>query len=190
MDVMVILITGGSGSGKSVLAERLADVLQQDGKKYYIATMHASGPEGLIRVERHRRQREGKGFMTLEQETDLGKLCPALEQDSLCLLECLSNLAANEMFAKGVRTAAEVVDKTGRELERLFAAAGHVIVVSCDVFEGGMGYDGCTPEYIEALGRIQEQVARRADLVVEVAAAQPIVWKWQKLWKQVTSCQS
>lgn len=190
MDVMVILITGGSGSGKSAMAERLADVLGQDGKKYYIATMHVSGPEGLAKVERHRRQREGKGFMTLEQETDLGKLCPALEQDSLCLLECLSNLTANEMFTDGAQTAVNVAEKTGRELELLFDTVKQVIVVSCDVFEGGMGYDGCTPEYIEALGRIQEETARRADLVVEVVAAQPIVWKGQKLWKQVTSCQS
>lgn len=190
MNGMVILITGGSGSGKSALAERLVGVLQQDGKKYYIATMHVAGEEGLSRVEKHRRQRAGKDFLTLEQETDIGRLCAALEQDSLCLLECLSNLAANEMFANGARTAAEVVDKTGRELERLFAAAAHVIVVSCDVFEGGAGYDGGTPEYIEALGRLQEQIARRADIVVEVLTAQPIVWKGQKLWKQVAPCQS
>ena len=65
---MLAVITGGSGSGKSEYAERVATSLaKRDGLPlYYIATMRPFGEEGKRRVERHRKLRAGKGFETIE----------------------------------------------------------------------------------------------------------------------------
>lgn len=89
------LIIGDSGSGKSAIAETLI-VSYGASRRYYIATMSASDAESQRRIARHRRMRDGKGFETLECPTDLATAVPDAAGD--ILLECLSNLVANEMF--------------------------------------------------------------------------------------------
>ena len=66
---MLILVTGGSGSGKSEYAEGIAvSLAEREGLPlYYIAAMKPYGEEGKRRVERHRRLRAGKGFQTVER---------------------------------------------------------------------------------------------------------------------------
>ena len=61
---MLIIITGVSGSGKSEYAEQICCRLAGDNKKYYVATMQPFGEEGRIRIEKHKRQREGKVLPT------------------------------------------------------------------------------------------------------------------------------
>ena len=64
---MIILVTGGSGCGKSTWAEKLVQSLPS-GKRVYIATMQVYDRESEIRVQRHRAQRAGLGFRTVECE--------------------------------------------------------------------------------------------------------------------------
>ena len=92
---MITLVTGGSGSGKSEYAEGL--LLEcEDCARYYIATMEAWGEEGRRRVERHKRLRRGKGFITIEQPREVGSLSfPEKAEGCAAILECVSNLAAN-----------------------------------------------------------------------------------------------
>ena len=98
---MFTLVTGGSGSGKSEYAEALAAGCSCK-NRWYLATMEVYGAEGRRKVERHRRQREGKGFETLECPRGLKNIrIPGDPQDTAILLECVSNLAANEMFGAG-----------------------------------------------------------------------------------------
>lgn len=70
---MVILIIGGSGSGKSAYAEKRTEELAgKGGGKYYLATMAVRDEEMKRKVARHRRIRAGKGWYTLEYPTDAG----------------------------------------------------------------------------------------------------------------------
>ena len=96
----MILVIGGSGSGKSAYAEKVALECQKEKRHFYLATMHVFGEEGQKKVERHKRMRAGKGFVTIEQPTDIMQCLPALREagGGVVLLECMSNLAANEMF--------------------------------------------------------------------------------------------
>ena len=171
----IALITGGSGSGKSAFAENL--VLKQPAEnRYYLATMQVYGSEGRERVMRHRQLRHGKGFETLEYPTDVADCIGKIHQPTaaVVLLECMSNLVANEMFTEtGTIQQELVIQKITRHLWKLFDAACHVIVVTNNVFEDGMIYDDSTMEYIEALGRINERLAAEADEVVEVVAGIP-----------------
>ena len=73
---MITLITGGSGSGKSAYAEKyICHVSNEKGykEKYYIATMQVFDDEGQRKIDRHRRLRAGKGFITIEQPRDIKK---------------------------------------------------------------------------------------------------------------------
>ena len=58
---MLILVSGGSASGKSEFAESLVTSSGLE-KRIYLATMQVWDAESVRRVERHRQMRAGKGF--------------------------------------------------------------------------------------------------------------------------------
>lgn len=181
---MMILVIGGSGSGKSSYAEDLVLALskKQNLRKYYIAAMQVSDSEARKKVENHRRMRSGKGFFTVEQQTDVDKALEKMETGGrIALVECISNLAANEMFSGEVpQTAEQVAGKIIKEMKALKAGLTHLVIVSNNLFEDGSVYDEATMEYIRAMGRVNRQLADMADRVEEVAAGIPIAIKGEK----------
>ena len=62
---MIVVVIGGSGSGKSAYAEKCLLAMEAE-KKHYIATMRVFDEEGEKRVEKHRTMRREKGFLTIE----------------------------------------------------------------------------------------------------------------------------
>lgn len=167
---MFHVITGGSGSGKSEYAE--SQVLAAgEGTRIYVATMIPYGEEGRQRVERHRKLRAQKQFRTVECYTKLAEL--VLPQDGIVLLECMSNLTANEMYEPDgahERTVEEVL----RGIDRLRVQVKHLFVVTNEVFSDGITYDEETMRYIAYLGEINCGLARRADEVMEVVYGIPV----------------
>ena len=95
---MLVVVTGGSGSGKSAFAEETV-LSFGEARRIYIATMQAFDEESHRRIRRHRHMRAGKGFETIERYTELDELL--IPKDCVVLLECMSNLVANEMFREG-----------------------------------------------------------------------------------------
>lgn len=179
---MVTLVVGGSGSGKSGFAEEYLDLVSLGDfpvRKYYIATMQACDGESRERVKRHRRQREGKGFHTIEQPVDIEKAAEKMEgRAGAALLECVSNLVANEMFAGRIPGTEEAVsEKILRGIAELRGRAAHLVVVSNNVFEDERAYGDTTMAYIRAMARVNEKLAAMADEVVEVVAGIPVVIK-------------
>ena len=190
---MMYLIIGGSGSGKSVYAEELLFSLPDAGKKYYIATMQVYDEESVRRVKKHRKQREGKKFYTIEQPVHVSKALAQMDADKKsAMLECVSNLVANEMFAKDVddcdvietglknkknHSAETVAGKIVEDIMKLNHELQQLVIVSNNVFEDGISYDEMTMEYIRAMGSINEQLAVRADQVIEVVVGIPVVIK-------------
>ena len=57
---MMVLIIGGSGSGKSAYAEEYIGRIAGKGNKYYLATMQFFDEEGKKKVARHQRLRKNK----------------------------------------------------------------------------------------------------------------------------------
>ena len=193
---MITLVTGGSGSGKSAYAESLLSSCE--GIRYYIATMQIYDAEGEKKVERHRKLRAGKGFLTIESPMNVGKIRFACDGGSeqaqyrqeaerkvqgspekkSALLECMSNLTANEMFTKdGMKSEEEVVEKIVSEIQTLSQKLDNLVIVTNNVFEDGVIYDAGTMEYLRALGRINAALARLADRVAEVVVGIPVELK-------------
>lgn len=169
---MFSLILGGSASGKSEYAEQLA--VSCGGRRLYLATMRPFGEEAAKRIARHRALRAGKGFESRDCYTDLPKAETSGFQT--VLLECMSNLLANEMFRKGAvweglpeRLAQEVMELAGR--------VPNLVVVSNDIFEDGIRYDRETEVYRDMLGKINRTLADCAQQVTEVVCGLPIQWK-------------
>lgn len=176
---MMTLIIGGSGSGKSAYAEDYLVSGSGKGRKYYIATMQVWDAEGRKKIERHRGLRSGKGFATLEQPRDIEKAVQRMEAgERSALLECISNLAANEMFAGEIpETEEAVVRKLVRGIRELKQEVDELVVVSNNVFEDGTEYEETTMAYIRAVGSVNEKLAAMADEVIEVVAGIPLTIK-------------
>lgn len=176
---MMLLVTGGSGSGKSAYAESCMEKLAGKREKYYIATMQVYDREAEIKVERHRQMRAGKEFCTIEQPIHIGEACRLMKEGKrAALLECVSNLTANEMFSSDPPAKAEDTEKRIVEgIRTLQRETDLLIVVTGNVSEDGYRYDKETEEYIRAMGLVNRSLASMADRVVEVTAGIPVVWK-------------
>ncbi len=169
---MLALIFGGSGSGKSAYAEDLA-VRLSAAPRYYLATMVDCDGECRQRIARHRQQRQDKGFFAIEQTVDLAQC--SVPQESTVLLECLSTWLTNEMYRPDASAVPK--EKIWAELQQLQRRCANLLVVSNDVFADGLLYDNETMTYLEGLGWLHQQLAREADLVVEVVVGLPVVQK-------------
>lgn len=193
---MIALVIGGSGSGKSAYAEQMAVKAAGNGSLYYVATMQVYDEEGKKKVERHQKMRAGKGFLTIEQPRRLKEAAKKVATERVpagkaaagvgktVLLECMSNLVANEMFSEENLSA--VMDKEKiRQLSgeiingvtALHDSCDILIIVTNQIFEDGIRYDASTMDYIRLLGDVNRQIAERAEQVIEVVAGIPIFIK-------------
>ena len=148
----MILVFGGIGSGKSAYAEKLVEAYQC--KKTYLATMKVYDDEGRKKVEKHRKMREGKFDRSIEMPTDVANA--DVEKDELILLECMSNLLANEMFKEDMIVDADTVTrKISADIKKL-------------VFMDKGEHSAEVEDYIKALKNIQKYIAKEAKAVIEV----------------------
>lgn len=202
---MLHIVYGGSASGKSSYAESFAMSLQGEGRLLYIATMYPYkwntteiDPETMQRIERHRAMRADKGFDTVECYRHVEHIV-AKRQDVL-LLECMSNLLANEMYLEpdsddgGLAETMSEVEKAGvgmsetlspvskkivQALVDLSTRVQDVVIVTNDVFSdgGSLTYDESTREYVKNLAEINCALARVAETVTEVVCGIPVIVK-------------
>lgn len=172
---MLSLIIGGSGSGKSEYAENQV-LCSGDKKRIYIATMIPFDKESELKIKRHRHMRENKNFCTIECYTNLEQV--KIPKNSIVLLECISNLTANELYQKegaGNYTVENII----KGIKKIRNQADTFIVVSNDVFSDGITYDESTNQYLSYLGEINRQIGELADEVVEIVYSIPIFHKKQ-----------
>ena len=168
---MIVLVSGGASSGKSEFAESAVTALSK--KLVYLATMQVNDKESEKRVDRHRKLREGKGFITCE--------CPVHIENALIpeghsvLLECLSNLTANECFGDEGMEGAE--ERVIRGILSLSKKAKNLVIVSNEIFSDAIRYDEYTTNNMKILSHLNCRIAEIADAVVEVSVTVPHFWK-------------
>ena len=141
--------------------------------RLYVATMIPYGQEGADRVEKHHRMRAGKGFITVEAPYDI---CDAVEKagreygfdikDMTVLLECVSNLVANELFERHAGKD-EMADRLYGDISSLAEKADNLVIVS-NHFEIEDSFDGETRMYAETLDILNEKLSRLADNTIRL----------------------
>ncbi len=171
---MFTLLIGGAGSGKSALAETIVQSLPGD--RFYIATMAPQDGECRQRIEKHRRQRAGKAFQTLECFLHLAEA--PVSSGSNVLLEDVGNLLANELFDPAGGGADAVI----AGMDFLLQRARHVTAVTNDVFCGGADFSDETLRYLRELARFNRHFAPQADTVAEIVCGIPNLLKGETLW--------
>lgn len=176
---MLHIVTGGSGSGKSAYAED--KILSFPGtQRIYIATMFPFDKESHRRIERHRFMRKNKGFHTIECFTGLSKV--EIPEGSNVLLECMSNLVANEMYQE-MGAKEDTVKTVLKGIEILERKVRELVIVTNEVFSDSSFYHDYPEEtlrYQEYLGKMNQELARKAVEVTEVVYGIPVVIKGGK----------
>ena len=133
--------------------------------------MYPYDEESRQRIARHRKMRAEKNFTTVECYRDLEKT--EIPEHADVLLECMSNLTANEMFwpeGAGSDTEEQIL----RGVEWLRRKARNLVIVSNEIFSDGCEYDSGTKEYQRTLGKINCRLAELADRVTEVVYGIPL----------------
>ena len=179
MSGRLVLVIGGSGSGKSAYAEKFL-LAQAGGRAVYLAAMENTGDEAQQRIARHRAMRAahgaaaGRTSVTIERPGGLGA-ADLLPGDAV-LLEDLGNLLANELWSPG----GAGKDAEGQILagvRALLERAGLLVIVSSDVSGDGAAYDAETAAYIRQMGALHCALAQMAEQVVEVVCGLPVIRK-------------
>src|SRR5260221_13746975 len=89
----LILILGGARSGKSTIAEQLAEQIGGD-KVLYVATAEGKDEEMRERISAHQQQRPA-GWRTLEVPLNVANCLSHMDLPAVVLLDCVTLLASN-----------------------------------------------------------------------------------------------
>lgn len=173
---MIVLIIGGSKSGKSSFAESLASKIKDSGVLYYLATMNPIDLEDNKRIDKHIENRSIYKFTTIEQKIDLHKILEKFKKDDTILLDSVTALGTNEMFKEG-RVNFNIADKVFRDIEKLSNRVGNLVLVSDYVFSDGIKYDDFTDDFRKELGKINCYLAKLSEVVIEASYGELIYHK-------------
>src|SRR5574344_192216 len=197
---MNILITGGAASGKSAYAEMRAAELAEKKlvpspyKKLsliYVATLDpSSGGDTTERIQKHRRMRSGKNFITIECSGSLSS-CAAHCPDSVVLLEDIGNAVANELFShcndsagkaeEYTRITAESAQKAADSvlagLRILRSSCSHLVAVTNELSSADSFVSDDVKIYEHTIGTVNCAWAAECDEVVEISAGVPVFLK-------------
>ena len=147
MDIQLIL--GPNNSGKSLYAENLA-TQNKNSPLIYLATMIPQTEENNQRIKKHIRQRDGKGFLTIEEPWNIHTL--DIPHDSVVLLEDASNLLANGIFVHH----SDTIECLNR-IKLLANNCKKLIIVSIGGLEEG-NFDEETNNYISQLNLLNQSL--------------------------------
>ena len=172
---MRILLIGGSKSGKSTTAQRLCRRLAEGGPMYYWATMTPRDSEDHQRIRRHIADREGWGFETIEQSTCLTDALPRVDRGGAVLLDSVTAALSEAMF--GTEFDPQAAEKVTAELLAVSRWGAHFVCTCDDIWRGGEDYAGWTEIYVRGLASVCRRLAAEFDVVCDMAAGVPRVWK-------------
>ena len=191
---MLELILGGQKSGKSRRAEMIAkDWLLQspDHKAVLIATAQPWDEEMQQRIARHKQDRAERvpGLTTVEEPLQLAQTIVRLSQpDTLRVVDCLTLWLTNLLMPADVGD----VDKslvntpTNKPLASNYIAyiamlsvaisksTGPVIIVSNEIGLGVIPMGREVRAFVDALGKLNQDIAQVCDKVTLMAAGLPL----------------
>ena len=170
---MKILLTGGSKSGKSDLAQDLAIYLSPEGRRYYVATMIPADDEDRERIRKHLANRDGLGFETLECGRHIET---ATAGGGTCLLDSVTALMANEMF-EGTLYHEDAARRMLPGLRNFLTGWDHAVLVFDSLYSDAAVYDTMTENYRRSLAYLLRETASVCDTVIDMKAGLPDVIK-------------
>jgi adenosylcobinamide kinase/adenosylcobinamide-phosphate guanylyltransferase len=138
------------------------------------------------RILRHRREREGWGFTTIEQPVDIEKILDTCNCKSSFLLDSLTALLANEMFLPDGSVNEQAAEKITKGLQQITDNINNIVIVSDYIYSDAFIYDPLTTLYRKSLAELDRAAAKHCDIVLETVYTNIIVHKGELLEKHFT----
>ncbi len=175
----IVLISGGSRSGKSEFAQKMAEKLPEP--RLFVATCPVTDDEMARRIQAHREQRKTCQWETIEELIDISRILGQYRRQSTILIDCLTLWVNNIMYR--AKSGNHLVDETeiSGEIKKILLAArkcsGKIIFVTNEVGLGIVPENREARLYRDLVGRINQDVAAEADEVYLVSCGIPLQLK-------------
>ncbi|MHB9096193.1 MAG: bifunctional adenosylcobinamide kinase/adenosylcobinamide-phosphate guanylyltransferase [Syntrophales bacterium] len=175
----IILITGGSRSGKSAYAQRLAETLP--GPRAYVATCPVIDPEMEERVKKHREARSAADWETIEEPVDLAGALSRVASYQVVLVDCLTLWVNNLLYEAETRGAVFTEEAAAVHCRKVIDACGvfpgTVIFVTNELGMGVIPLSEPARRFRDCAGRCNQLIAAAAQTVTLVVAGLPLLLK-------------
>lgn len=173
---MKTLILGGVRSGKSRLAERLA---QESGLSVtYIATAIAGDEEMRERIAAHQAQRPAD-WLVIEEPLALGAVLSEKTGEGGCIIvDCLTLWLTNLL----THSDPAILEREIASLNSaLLSASQQIVLVSNETGMGIIPMGEITRRYCDEAGRLHQQLAQICERVVLTIAGLPLIVKGEPM---------
>ena len=157
-----ILVTGGTRSGKSVVAENLT--LQFSNKPVYISTAKVFDSEMALRVSKHQIRR-GVIWKEYEAYTDLIEIIKQTDQFGPRLVDCLTLWLNNLIFEKK-----DWKSEVLRLVDCLAVQKQPIILVTSEVGSGILPENKLAREFSDIVGETNSIISKYTDSVYFVVS--------------------
>ena len=183
MMAKVVVVTGGSRSGKSAYAQRFAEGVAPP--RTYIATATVTDEEMRARIRRHQADREKALWKTVEEPLDLAGAIGAAGESGVILVDCLTLWVNNLLYESEKRGACLTEEEMGEKCRQVLAVCGGVcgtvIFVTNEVGMGVVPGDALSRRFRDVAGRCNQVMAEGADAVVFMVSGLPLLLKGERL---------
>lgn len=173
---MRILLLGGSKSGKSMMGQHMTRRLSAGAPMYYWATLEPRDGEDRAIVRRHLAERDGWGFETIEQGRQLPQALKWVSPAGTVLFDSVTACLACQMFS-APEPDGEAPRRTAEELLVISRHPAHFVCVCDELWRDGVTYETWTETYRRGLAEICRRLAAEFDVVCELTAGLPRLWK-------------
>ena len=175
----IVLVTGGTRSGKSGFAQRRAEQIK--GNRCFIATCVPSDPEMEARVAKHQQMRSAESWQTVEEPLHVGSCFARDNSFQVYLVDCLTLWVQNIMLEchdRGSPCDDTHVQQAANSLnDQAIRAEGTVILVSGEVGGGIVPENEIARRFRDLVGICNQTIAARADEVILVSCGLPLYLK-------------
>lgn len=179
----IILVTGGSRSGKSVYAQRIAESFS--GTRTYIATCPVIDKEIEDRVRKHKEARQSASWQTIEEMTDLAGALQRSRGSEVILVDCLTLWINNLMYEaeqeKKYLDEEAIAARCEDVLGVCSSITGTVIFVTNEVGMGIVPENPASRLFRDLAGRCNQSMANHADAVIFMVSSLPVYIKGEKI---------
>jgi len=162
----IILVTGGARSGKSALAERLAQ--SYGNKVIYIATSEPFDDEMQSRIDRHRARRDA-GWRTVDAPLELPDMLVQTDGDAPRLGDGLTMWLNNVIYHHR-----DVADEVGRLIEVISEQQADLVMVTNEIGSGLVPQTAEARKFRDLAGELNQMVAQAASQVYLSVSGIPV----------------
>ena len=167
MERQIILITGGSRSGNSTYAEKLA--LSLSDSPVYMATARIWDEEFRQRVIAHQ-QRRGPEWSNIEENKYLSRHALA---EKVVLVDCVTLWCTNFFFDLNADVQV-ALDALQKEFDLLTRQNAIFIFVTNEIGMGGVSPNEIQRKFTDVQGWMNQYIAARADKVICMISGIPL----------------